>query len=306
MYSRLVEMPFGKLCITSTSPDYLGSSVLGHASYNRKFSDSLFTLKINTGDGDGDGVASYRQEMLRRGIYLGHHHGMSVKMKSEKDTLSISLHYESPDGYNKIIWTYAMKYVFTIMALRYDALHLKATTLIKEGRAILLLGRGKSGKTTLASYLAQVGFNHVGNTHAMIKDEQVWAINSWKRIRRSDGNETYELCDNVGIANGKLVNIYVVDFNREGNFHCSELDFDMAFSFLLYFGGATGNYDLKEDLFDYNMTESFSKRMSFLVKEISLIRQLLRNNKIYYLSADIQNPDCANVVGQYFQSRIYS
>ncbi|WP_054943552.1 hypothetical protein [Paenibacillus ihuae] len=298
MHSREIGMPFGKLVVHSPNPAYLAERVLGQASYTRTFAESRYQLYLHRELPPE--TEFYRQEMLERGIYLGHHHGVSGRMRLDRDSLSITLGSESQQAYEKIVWSYALKQIFTCMALRHGALHLKASMLLKKGKAILLLGRGKSGKTTLASYLEQTGYYFAGNTHVMVKDHEAWAIPSWRRIRDSAGRESYILPEHREPANGTIHAIYVIDCNREGQFACSPLDNRTALSFMTYFAAAAGNYDLKEDLVDYHRDAGFSERMSLLAAETVLIKHLLRNFKLRYLSADIFDPVCAMKVRDHF------
>ncbi|AIQ15083.1 hypothetical protein [Paenibacillus durus] len=291
MFSREIAMPFGNLVIQSTNSAYLAERVLGSASYTKTFADRQYHLYLH--HELPPETKFYRQEMLERGIYLGHHHGVSGRIQLARDALSITLDCGSQQAYEKIIWSYALKQIITCMSLDHGALHLKASMLLKNEKAILLLGRGKSGKTTLASFLEQSGYYFAGNTHVMVKDYEAWSINSWRRIRDSDARESYILPDHRDKANSKIQAIYIVDCNRKGQFVCSPLDDRTALSFITYFAAAIGNYDLKEDMVDTHRDSSFSERMRLLGTENILIRRLIRNFKVHYISADIFDSDCA-------------
>jgi len=74
LYSREIEMPFGRMIITSNEAAYLAHKVLGSMMFSHKLSDDVF--KIHFQADFRKKLVLYRQKMLERGIYLGHHHGV--------------------------------------------------------------------------------------------------------------------------------------------------------------------------------------------------------------------------------------
>lgn len=90
-----------------------------------------------------DNPRTYRENMMRRGSYRGHHFGRPARLKCIDDT-NIAIFHPDP---GMIIWSLIVKYVLTVFPIRAGMLHIKGAAVAHEGRAYLLLGRGGSGKT---------------------------------------------------------------------------------------------------------------------------------------------------------------
>ncbi|MFF2154596.1 hypothetical protein ACFVVQ_04715 [Paenibacillus chitinolyticus] len=302
MYERKVSMPFGWLHITSANPLQLGEEILRSESYSHRFADNRYELNLNAGQEDLE-VGSYRSQMAQKGIYLGHHIGEPAQIASRGKEVSLRFRPDAFEVYQKLFWSYAVKLILTVSALNAQALHLKASTLFWKGKAILLIGRGGSGKTTLARFLESIGFEFRGNTHALVKEGHVWAINTWRRLR--EGNtQQYEMFSIPGFYDAPLEGVFVVDHNTKGEFTARVLDNTASSAFLTYFSAAAGNYDLKEDLTDlHHSLPSFEERIQYLKEEYSLIQQFVGSNPIHYLSADLQDDTCKQNVRNYFTKK---
>lgn len=302
MHERRVSMPFGWLHISSANPLQLGEEILRSESYSHRFANDRYDLNLNVGQEELD-VRSYRSQMAQRGVYLGHHMGEPVQIAANDKEVSLRYRPDAFEVYQKLVWSYALKLILTASALNAQALHLKASTLFWRGKAILLIGRGGSGKTTLARFLESTGFEFRGNTHALVKEGHVWAINTWRRLR--EGNtQHYEMFSIPGCYDAPLDGVFVIDHNTKGEFTAKVLDNAVSSAFLTYFSAATGNYDLKEDLTDLHCSlPCFEDRIQNLSKEYSLIQQFVRSNPIHYLSADLQNDTCKHFVRNYFTKK---
>jgi len=87
---RKIEMPFGYLRVEANNEEYLGNRVLGEAKYSCKFADDCFTICLNN-EFDSKKYNSYRQEMLAKGIYLGHNIGLPARMMMNNNNAGIGI-----------------------------------------------------------------------------------------------------------------------------------------------------------------------------------------------------------------------
>lgn len=135
---RIIDMPFGKLVINSKENGNLGENVLGENKYSSKFSNESFTINFEKTEDDSK-EKNYRQKMFEKGLYLGHHLGLPADLQLGDSEKSIYVKNGNKCNYEKILWSYSLKYILTVMALKNDALHLKGSTIIKDNLAYLLI-----------------------------------------------------------------------------------------------------------------------------------------------------------------------
>jgi hypothetical protein len=238
--------------------------------------------------------------MIYKGIYLGHHFGPPLKVSISETEMRICIKDIDVVVYNKFFWNFVFKYILTVMSLKHRSLHVKGTTLIRNNKAYLLVGRGKAGKTTLAHNLQTKGFTCTGNTHAIIRDNHIWSLNTWVRSRDQVGIESYFLNESSIVQDAYFENIIVVDHNRDGKLITRILDADTAKAFVTNFCAAVGNYDLKEDVVDYRKQVSFEETYRYIISEQKLVDELI-SKQLIYLSADVSNAVCLNQVYDFFE-----
>lgn len=298
-YIREISVPAGTIIFESEHPDYLGRMLIGDNLYNTRIANDSYKIICTFDKSRLREPQTYREEMLGKGIYAGHHRGKPISASVSAHEMCVYIGDLDVTIFNKFIWNFSLKYILTVMALQAGGLHLKGTSLLHEGKAILLLGRGGSGKTTLSRYLQNKGVVCLGNTHAILKNNTLWALNTWVRIRGHEGEERYELIPQVLSQDAQLERILIVDHNKEGRFEMRAMNRDRAKAFLTYFSGATGNYDLKEEIAD--SCDEFEDSFQLLHRELELIDNCLDQNEIIYLSGDIQDIEFEKNFFQYLR-----
>jgi hypothetical protein len=294
----------GEILIISDRPEFLVQTVIGNNKYSELLANDKFTI-INTNDDSffNENQATYREDMINKGIYLGHHIGPPLKVSITENEMRICIKDLDVAVFNKFFWNFVFKYILTVMSLKHQSLHVKGTTLIRDNKAYLLVGRGKSGKTTLAQHLQTKGFSCIGNTHAIIRENHIWSLNTWVRSRNQAGIESYRLNESSTVQNAYLEKIIVVDHNTDGKLTTRILDAETAKVFLTNFCAAVGNYDLKEDVVDYRKKVSFEEAYSYIISEQQRVDELI-SKQLFYMSADVRNAACLNQVYDFFERSI--
>ena len=179
---RIINLPFGTITVYSKNKELRGG-VLNSGRYNTFFSEVNYNVYLGWDFENVD--TTYRATQMKKGIYLGHNVGEPCKLHICQN--DIHIYTENELLYDKIFWSFVVKHIFTKACLDNDILHLKATLLrdIRDGMCVVLLGKGGSGKTTLADKLCERNFELLSNTHCMVKDDYIWGVNSWVRRRKN-------------------------------------------------------------------------------------------------------------------------
>ena len=286
-----IRTPFGLLAVRSTIEGFDPTRILGTYAYDRCIArhryDILLTDEPRPVGGDG-----YRARMARKGLYIGHHTGRPGEIDPGVDRLTISLPGATADDASMIFWSYAVKIYLGAQALRADTLHLKAATIrnLATGRIDLLVGRGGGGKTKLATTLASVDFCMLGNTHAILAGDRVWALNTWSRIR-GDAREYYlPPADPNVLGDGQVGRLIMVDHNRECRHIARRLKASEAGAYLSLYALGLGAYDLKEDLHD--IFGSAVRLSELWQAEASSFERAMTRMPCWYLSSDVEDAAC--------------
>lgn len=282
-----IEMPFGKINLYRKRND-ICKGVLLSGNYNKKFSDKVYNIYMGFKIEDAD--STYRGNQMSRGIYLGHNLGSSCKMNIKDNNIYINV--EKDEDYSKVFWSFILKYILTKASLDENVLHIKGS-LIRglNGELILLLGKGGSGKTTLGKMLQEFGYRIISNTHCLVKDDYIWGINSWTRIRNDKGQKYIEPPKNICKMDGKIKKCFIVNCNNVGTFNLTKVDEKYLYYYIRNFVSAINNYDLKEEVWDYMSENNISRKMDLFEVEDDLIKTFIRQ-KILLLSNDTLNNEC--------------
>lgn len=83
----------------------------------------------------------YREKIMLQGFYIGHHFGVPTYFK----LFDRAMVFVTADP-NRIIWSFAIKFILTINSIQHNWLHLKTGAIEWNGKAILLMGRGEQVK----------------------------------------------------------------------------------------------------------------------------------------------------------------
>lgn len=284
-----MEMPFGELNVFRKDKS-LCTGVIAEGRYCKKFARRKYNVHVGYDIERVDD--SYRATQMMKGIYLGHNVGSPCKIKIQKNDMY--LYMDEVKDYEKAFWSFAIKYILTIMGLQENVLHIKGLLLrSQKGKLILLLGKGQSGKTTLGMLLEQYGYKIISNTHCFVKNGYVWGINSWIRIRNNSG-QTYARAEkNDMVMDGMLDKCYVVDWNGRGKLEiCDNLKNEEKYFYIKNFVAATNNYDLKEEVWDYmSPANNVKEKLRYFKREDSLVRDFVRRG-IDFVTIDAKNENC--------------
>lgn len=288
---EILNMPFGRLKIHRKKSE-LCRNVLADADYKSKFSDCEYNVYIGY---DFDNVdKTYRAVQMQKGLYLGHNIGKPCKLHIEKNNLYLYMN-ESKD-YEKVFWSFAIKYILTAVGLEKEVLHIKGLLLRSpKGKMYLLLGKGQSGKTTLGKELEKKGYKIVSNTHCFVKGNYVWGINSWVRVRNTDGQE-YVIPEKCNLfLDGEIEKSYVIDWNNQAQIkRYDNINMEEKYLYLKNFVAAICNYDLKEEVWDYmSQDEQLKGQIGCFHKEDVLVREFA-SHSIEFISIDAKNEECLN------------
>ena len=131
------------------------------SSRNRKKIINIYVLSNKEFQSKHFNSEIYREKMMQKGIYIGHHCGEPVNIKIV-DKFNIIISAKDPDT---IIWSFVYKYVLTILTIGSEFLHLKAGAVTYHDGAILIAGRGGGGKTTMIDRVCDENIRYMGNTH---------------------------------------------------------------------------------------------------------------------------------------------
>lgn len=283
--AREMQLPLGRLRLECAKPGFFDVAVLDTLAYDCLPGSKEFVISLDKCV-SAEAPLGYRRAMFTRGIYLGHNVGPPGDVCTTSNGIVVKLASGDASAYRSVLWSYGVKAYLSIVASLERILHVKATTLLNtDGHALLLVGRGGGGKSTLGSHLTDLGFRMVGNTHALVKDGHVWAINSWRRVRQGIKNVYLPPLPKTSVGNGPLSGLIIVDHNRQDRFVCKQVRPEQALSYCMQFVAAIGAYDLKEDLID--VWSDWDTALQKLDSEKELMRELLETHPIYYLSADI-------------------
>ena len=283
-------MPFGKLVIdTDDTNNQFLTSILENGRYSIKFADDVFYIHLKDLSIKPD--KTYRGIQMSKGIYLGHHVGNPCIMNIRGNDLSFFT--KNSRDYASLIWSFAVKYIFTKVALENSLLHMKGTLLKKpNGKLILLFGRGGSGKTTMSRTLERYGFTILSNSHCFLKNNYVWGVSSWTKERQEGSCESeyqYKRARMVTcLMDGICHDYYIIDHNNQGELIYRALPQYLVYYYLRSFSCAICNYDLKEEVWDY-FGNSFCDKIEFFLTEDMCLKEFTMNNSLKYLSADIFN-----------------
>lgn len=232
--------------------------------------------------------STYREQIMLKGFYVGHHFGAPAYYKLFDDAMV----FVTTDP-NRIVWSFAVKYLLTVKSIQHGWLHLKAGAIEWNGRAILLLGRGGSGKTVLIEEMCKEKAKLVSNTHACVQGKMVSGMKTKVRYRE---NGTERFVDPRELLNGRVTNnrleisgIFWVQYRTDDVVNIAPLNADVLYHNAKLFSEAICNWELKEDIVDYfqNDMEQVARTMHVLD---SGLKELCNTIPAYYLNVNIHNP----------------
>jgi hypothetical protein len=245
---------------------------------------------------------TYREKMMRRGSYRGHHVGPPARLRLVDET-HIALAHPDP---GTIIWSLVVKYVLTVFAARCGVLHLKGAAVSHRGRALLVLGRGGSGKTEVVRELGARGARLLANTHLLIDGAAVHGVRSNIRVR-DGGRDVHVPLEGTGleVQEGWLPigGVLLMDYRHDGHQVLEPLPPRVARANLRYFGEAVSNWELKEDMAD--LTGSDPVAFADLVNRTEdLLDAFCTDHEIHHATLDVRSPEgLAAVLGLLEASR---
>lgn len=233
---------------------------------------------------------TYREKAMKSGIYLGHHSGKPAKLYIE-DKENIHL---CAEDYNRVFWSYLIKYILTVFCLENRMLHLKAGAVEFEENIYLIMGRGGSGKTEIIKAMCNNGGTFITNTHAIIKANEIMGLSTNIRVREDDKQKYYmpnQLFPQNAIGTWKKVDkILWINHRNDGEIRVKKLKIGDLFYNIKQFSEAIANWELHEDIYDYYGSDPIG--VSTAINDIDKnIMALISATDNYYVNADIFSED---------------
>lgn len=286
MKKTSLDMPFGLINVYSKTEEII-ANVINSPHYINKFSDMIYNVYFEKEFHDIDN--SYRAKQMQKGIYLGHNIGKPCNLKIDGETIYLY----SPDftakDYQKVFWTFLIKYILTDASLKNNAEHFKGTLIrCPDNKLIVFLGRGGSGKTTIAQKLQNYNYKLLSNTHCILKDDYIWGINSWVRIRNNQKKDSYYIDLNPGTLEGHIHKFFIVEYNTCGAYNETILNNSYFSIYFKYFSSAIVNYDLKEEVLDYSFKKNIITFTKSIEQEDKSIKQIC-NSDVKLISVDVNH-----------------
>jgi len=230
-----------------------------------------------------DSPQTYREKIMLRGAYRGHHVGQPARLKIIDDRNIAFFH---PDP-GMIIWSLVVKYVLTVCAIQADLLHIKGAAVAHEGRAYLLLGRGGSGKTEIARTLCGNGARLMANTHLLVDGGSVRGVTSNVRVREGGRDVYVPADDGHGLCGWLPIGaVFWVKYRTDGKAVIERMPPHVAKANMRYFAESISNWEIKEDIADHFHSDplAFAEHVN---RTDELLNKFCDGNDIYYANLDI-------------------
>lgn len=242
-----------------------------------------------------DDPRTYREDMVSRGSYRGHHFGPPARFKVI-DGHNLALAHPDP---GTIVWSLVVKYVLTVFSLRRGVLHIKGAAVASGGRAHLILGRGGSGKTEMARAMCRQGARLLGNTHLLVDGDSVCGVRSNIRVREG-GRDVYLPADrgHGPEADGDWMpigSVLWVRYRTDGRAVIAPMPPDVAKANLRFFAESVGNWELKEDVADHFGSDPLDFGRSLSAAD-ALLDALCRRFDVRFAQVDVFSQEGAEAL----------
>lgn len=128
-----------------------------------------------------DGELRTRARSFAGGYYATDHFGEPARLAADGRRYVVVG--GEPDT---IGWSFLVKYVLLRWSIERQALFLKAGAVVVEDTGVVLIGRGRGGKTTLATALCDFGATFVANSHVVVDNGMLIGARTAIRVRSGD------------------------------------------------------------------------------------------------------------------------
>jgi hypothetical protein len=290
-YSCTYNLPFGTINIYYSKE--FKFHVLGKANYTTKFSNKNVIYNVFFNEVSDIKDDSYRAKQMRKGVYLGHNIGKPCCFSYKDNNFYIFSNDFLISDYEKVFWNFILKFILTKESINNSGLHLKGTLIqTPNNKNCLLLGKGESGKTTIAKELENNNFKILSNTHCLMKGKYFWGINSWTRIRNKN-DEKFYLPVTIPTLEGILDKVYIIQSNNKSENQIKNLNDIQSYTYTKYFSSAIINYDLKEEIYDY-CSKNLFEFSNIMETDAKLLKEFCSMLPIKYANIDILNSESKN------------
>ncbi len=237
------------------------------------------------------------------GYYVTDHSGPPVRLVSSSRRMVLF-----GPRLERIVWSYAVKWLLTQHSVTQGALFLKAAAVAVDGEGVLIIGRGGAGKTVMVSELCRQGARFVTNSNAVVTGTTVQGVATSMRmrpgpwvdqlgVRPKRALDPSEVVVDPAEAFGGLTeervtlrHLAVVDYKGPRQHQVESLSKVAALSIIEQYGLGLNVYRLEEDLLDAAGGDYLSFAASYAAMQERL-RTLVEACRCHLVVTDVRRPE---------------
>ena len=273
-----------------------------HHAYHLSYADPRFTEELGSGEYWSYRDDTFRGDRFSEGFYLTHHYGPPAALSNYgRSTALVGTELARP------MWGYYIKRVLMAEAVRVKALNLKAACVEVDGNGVLLVGRGKGGKTIATLQMCVAGAKFVSNTHCLVSGQTAHGFLTGMRIRKDPAfaalisdlhlpshlsSFEYNVSPHVlfpqHTSEANIKTIVIVDYDPSRPNELIAIEPRSVVNFLMRFSGSVDTYAMKDDLLEL-VNGSARAFEAEVIRQARLLEQLLDNVKVYESHLDMMH-----------------
>ncbi|WP_210234919.1 hypothetical protein [Mesorhizobium sp. M8A.F.Ca.ET.208.01.1.1] len=277
--------------------------------YDEQVSFRLFFIDISLPDFPTHVIPmpdrTYAGGRFAKGYYVTDNFGSPVTLASSGNDFFVF-----GKEFDRLVWSYFVKLCLTLWGNRNGHLHIKASCFENDGKGVLIIGNGGTGKTVMLSQLClKGGATFVSNTHCMVNRDDVVGVGTTMRVRRDfyfdtiidrlklprSVNDGEFLLDPQKVfaktsTKAKITSILLVDYSRSGECLIEPVSNIDVIGYMEQFSMALNAYSLKNQMLE----EAGSDPRAFARACASSRRQLealVAQSLCWFVSCDITNQE---------------
>lgn len=244
-----------------------------------------------------------RNDYFNKGFYVCDHFGTPLNIVVDEKRMMIF-----GKNFNRIFWSYIIKYLMQIWALKNNTIFTKCSAFEFEKSGNILIGCSGSGKTTFNTHMCNSYAKFITNSNAYIRDGMIMGIASKVRIRINRNTYLWQKHINEnGLSEGEFLidpckefdshcnqwipikNVILVNYH-DGNNQIERISADIAYYYAQQFMLGLNVYRLEEDVLNYYSNNLQLASMQYK-KMLVQLKDTIENCNCYYADVDITKPE---------------